>query len=446
MGKKFRALRNYNVFYTNPIELSVGEKIKINFKKINPPKWEGWFFCQSSSGNCGWISENYFKVENPNICSSAATITKEYTARELGIKQGEKCTALFHDHGWTFCEDQNGLQGWLPDEVLRPEYDEKKLGRYIAHYSELEDATNVNRDADFGRKFEFERLGIHHLTLNPGEISSDPHAESLEEEFVYVVEGTPDFWVDGLLYRSKPGDCIAFPAGTGICHAVVNNSKEDARILSIGERSKSDNKCYFVDKNLQKKCPIAWMDWPGQEFGFLNSTEIFQRPKLNENDRPKFLRNFSELLVEREYTYTGEEKLKYYGADLGRKLDLKVLGIGHDIIRKNTFSSWQHAHSVEEELVFILKGHPTLLFNDRQFELSPGMVAAFPSGTGHAHCLINRANDDVHFLVLGEQIPIDDKVIYPLHSRRNEICREKGIYWEEAPQQPTNQDFLEWLK
>ncbi len=41
-------------------------------------------------------------------------------------------------------------------------------------------------------------------------------AESADEEFVYVIEGEPDVWIDGHLHRLKPGDAVGFPAGTGI--------------------------------------------------------------------------------------------------------------------------------------------------------------------------------------------------------------------------------------
>ena len=73
--------------------------------------------------------------------------------------------------------------------------------------------------APFARHFGLERLGIHHERLPPGRRTSYPHAESAEEEFVYVIEGTPDVWLDGRLHRLKPGDAVGFPAGTGLATA-----------------------------------------------------------------------------------------------------------------------------------------------------------------------------------------------------------------------------------
>ena len=36
------------------------------------------------------------------------------------------------------------------------------------------------------------RIGIHHERLPPGRRTSYPHAESDEEEFIYVLEGYPE--------------------------------------------------------------------------------------------------------------------------------------------------------------------------------------------------------------------------------------------------------------
>jgi uncharacterized cupin superfamily protein len=66
------------------------------------------------------------------------------------------------------------------------------------------------------------------LDLQSGRRTSWPHAESLEEEFAYVIEGHPQVWIDGHRHDLRPGDFVAFPAGTGITHTFLNNSDENA--------------------------------------------------------------------------------------------------------------------------------------------------------------------------------------------------------------------------
>lgn len=87
-----------------------------------------------------------------------------------------------------------------------------------------------------GRATGLTRLGVHHELLPPGRRTSFPHAERDEEELVYVLEGTPDVWIDGELHRLAPGDAVGFPAGTGIAHTFLNDTDADVRLLVVGER------------------------------------------------------------------------------------------------------------------------------------------------------------------------------------------------------------------
>src|SRR5882672_6891703 len=66
------------------------------------------------------------------------------------------------------------------------------------------------------------RIGVHLVRVTPGTRTSLPHAEEDEEEFVYVIEGEVDCWIDGDLHHLHGGDFVAFPAGTGIAHSFMN--------------------------------------------------------------------------------------------------------------------------------------------------------------------------------------------------------------------------------
>ncbi|CAJ0997640.1 hypothetical protein NVIRENTERO_02946 [Sodalis praecaptivus] len=98
---------------------------------------------------------------------------------------------------------------------------------FIRHWQELEDDGNDTYESDnerfsfgapLGRALGLTRIGIHHERLPPGRRSTYPHAESQEEEFVYILAGNPDVWLNGELYPLSPGDAVGLPAGTGICH------------------------------------------------------------------------------------------------------------------------------------------------------------------------------------------------------------------------------------
>lgn len=142
---------------------------------------------------------------------------------------------------------------------------------FIRHWSEIEGPDNAHyRDSDellsigapFARSFGLTRLGIHHERLPPGRRTSYPHAESTEEEFVYVIEGEPDVWIDGVLHRLKPGDGVGFPAGTGIAHTFINNTNAEVRLLVVGEASRADNRVHYPLNPEQSNRKDWWADPP----------------------------------------------------------------------------------------------------------------------------------------------------------------------------------------
>ena len=82
------------------------------------------------------------------------------------------------------------------------------LGEVLTGYGHGEKSYEV---ASFGKKLGLTRIGIHLEVLAPGYRSSLPHCHEKDEEFVFVVEGTPEVWIDRNLYSLAPGDGVAFP-------------------------------------------------------------------------------------------------------------------------------------------------------------------------------------------------------------------------------------------
>lgn len=139
----------------------------------------------------------------------------------------------------------------------------------IAHWRDIEEAADGHYTGDdeklaigapFGRHFGLTRIGIHHERLLPGRRTSYPHAESAEEEFVYVIDGAPDVWLDGALYRLSPGDAVGFPAGTGQCHTFINNTASEVRLMVVGETAKPENRIFYPRNPEQRLQRDDWWD------------------------------------------------------------------------------------------------------------------------------------------------------------------------------------------
>ncbi|MGP4881084.1 cupin domain-containing protein, partial [Klebsiella pneumoniae] len=98
--------------------------------------------------------------------------------------------------------------------------------------------------------------------------TSYPHAESDEEEFIYVLEGYPEVWINGYLWKLEPGDSVGFPAGTGICHTFLNNTEQEVRLLVVGEANKKYNRIYYpLNPGYAATRQDRWVDHPPQFFG-----------------------------------------------------------------------------------------------------------------------------------------------------------------------------------
>jgi len=151
---------------------------------------------------------------------------------------------------------------------------------FIGNYKDLQEPDNshyegstelVSVGAPIGKKLGLKAIGIHIETLPPGRRTSWPHAESAEEEFAYVIEGKPHVWVDGILYELKPGDFVAFPAGTGIAHTFLNNTEETCVLLVGGEANKAENKIFYpLHPERNDLCKVRgtfWEDHPKRELG-----------------------------------------------------------------------------------------------------------------------------------------------------------------------------------
>jgi len=97
---------------------------------------------------------------------------------------------------------------------------------------------------------------------------------------------------------------------------------------------------------------------------------------------------------------------------LGDPFGLSNFGVNLTRLAPGGSSSLRHAHSKQDEFVYILAGHAVLITDDGEAPLSPGMCAGFKAGTGDGHHLVNRTDEDVIYLEVGDR-SAGDTVSYP---------------------------------
>lgn len=309
--------------------------------------------------------------------------------------------------------------------------------KFILHKDNITepDMTDFS-DANFGRTLGTLHLGMHWVKLMPHQRSSDPHAESHEEEFVFVVSGRPHVWINGYIYQLEPGLCIGFPAGTGIAHTFINNTTEPIEMVVLGDRTKKENKCAFPINPERKNDPIWWDNYPKHELGS-HDGKIGNLNYQKDWRDLSFIKQVSTFERKVGFSYPTDTEKFTEGVRLTDHVGLKSLGVWHEVMKPGRRSSWPHAHKFEEEAAILLKGSAKVWLNGFIYDLNPGDCVFFKPGTGIAHVIINDSSENIEFLGIGQTNDggPDEKIAYPLHQTRNEQCITNGYFWNDCPQQ-----------
>lgn len=101
-----------------------------------------------------------------------------------------------------------------------------------------------------GDLFGLKNFGVNLTRLAPGSMSALRHAHAKQDEFVYVLEGTPTLKTDEGATRLLPGMCAGFRSGTGNAHHLVNETNAEVVYLEIGDRTPGDS-AVWPDDDLQ---------------------------------------------------------------------------------------------------------------------------------------------------------------------------------------------------
>jgi uncharacterized cupin superfamily protein len=86
---------------------------------------------------------------------------------------------------------------------------------------------------------------------------------------------------------------------------------------------------------------------------------------------------------------------------LGEVFGLSQFGVNLLELAPGTWSSQRHWHERQDEFVYVLEGEATLVTDEGETKLGPGMAAGFPANTGNGHHIVNRSNAVVRLLEIG---------------------------------------------
>ena len=129
-------------------------------------------------------------------------------------------------------------------------------------------------------------------------------------------------------------------------------------------------------------------------------SKVFRPADVSEFSTSDYPEPFRQAQKKRAYRFLGAHAgLKNYGVNL-----VRVMPGGQSAAR--------HAHSKQDEFVYVIVGELLLVTDAGRETVGPGTCIGFPAGTGDGHHFLNLGTMDATFLVVGDRTK-GDEVGYP---------------------------------
>ena len=105
------ATEPHEATYPNPVRVRNGDEMFLDGRE---EEWDGWrWLWASANGREGWVPDD-LPVSVGRRCRAA----RDYSAMELSVKPGQRLAVTGSTHGWAWCIDDDGDEGWVPERCL----------------------------------------------------------------------------------------------------------------------------------------------------------------------------------------------------------------------------------------------------------------------------------------------------------------------------------------
>jgi uncharacterized cupin superfamily protein len=261
-------------------------------------------------------------------------------------------------------------------------------------------------------------IGLNHVRIAPGRLSTPPHSHGAAEEIFFVLAGSGLSWQDGNVYEVGAGDTIVHLADHEEHTLRAGDGGLD--VLVFGTR-------HATELGWLPRSQAIRLGWPWVQGRSDDPWDVeAEQPPLEFGvplERPPNVVNVDG--VEEEEGSEGDEAWKQLGEAAGSR----QAGLNRVRLAPGTAPIPPHCHSEEEELFVILEGEATLELwpapvaasrgaEREDHPVRAGHVVSRPAGSRIAHTLRAGPNG-VTYLVYGTRRP-NDIAYYP---------RSNKLYW-----------------
>lgn len=108
--KQATVIKPHKQTYPHPILVIKGAEVTIIRQDDDAP---GWLWCEDQTGLDGWIPKRYL-----DITGDSAVLNQDYDAIEMTVEKGETLAIVKSESGWAWCKKENNEEGWVPEYCL----------------------------------------------------------------------------------------------------------------------------------------------------------------------------------------------------------------------------------------------------------------------------------------------------------------------------------------
>jgi uncharacterized cupin superfamily protein len=296
--------------------------------------------------------------------------------------------------------------------------------------------------ATLGERVGLSRLAVSHVRVPPGARSNVPLAAWDEERFWYVLEGAPDLFFDGNVYRMKEGEGVTLNADTGMSTTFLNNGDRDVRLFFMGEGARYSTRyvCGLprdaqANKALEKAGKL-WTNPPKRKLGAHDGLTEASRGSAVAAGRvrkPEFVAHWRDRFDPKPQMYRGSNEPQGLNAPFGKPAKFSRIGMHLEVLKPGRRTSYPHAERDEEEFVYVAGGRVDCWLDGYVYPMEEGDFVGWRGGPGDGvtHVIMNNSDEDALLIVGGEASRLRSRCWYPYHPHR---AKEMGDnHWVDHP-------------
>ncbi len=110
----FTANSDYEEQDRNPLRLSPGDHVQVG---PADRAWPGWVWAKDAQDHAGYVPEEILEP----LGDGRFAATQPFDPTVLTIRRGDRLVSLCQIHGWHWCRNAAGAEGWVAGYLLRPD-------------------------------------------------------------------------------------------------------------------------------------------------------------------------------------------------------------------------------------------------------------------------------------------------------------------------------------